>query len=126
MENLLNLENSNFISIICISNQANLKVKAKNVVQLDNINQLIKSYKEEILNVDLKEIKNKIETNNILDKELRKNHVKNIKNNLKSNQIKENNMICPKFGGNLVERNGKYGNFIGCSNYPKCKYTIKK
>lgn len=126
LEILLNLENSKFISIICISNQANLKVKSKNVVQLDNINQLIKSYKEEILTENLKEIKNKIETNNILDKELRKNHVKVIKSNLKSNNIKENNMICPKCGGYLVERNGKYGKFIGCSNYPKCKYTIKK
>jgi hypothetical protein len=30
---------------------------------------------------------------------------------------------CPRCGGNLVNRSGKYGNFIGCSNYPKCKYT---
>ena len=26
----------------------------------------------------------------------------------------------------LVERKGKYGKFIGCSNYPKCTFTIKK
>jgi restriction system protein len=32
---------------------------------------------------------------------------------------------CPKCGGNLVERNGKYGNFLGCSNYPKCNFTQK-
>lgn len=30
---------------------------------------------------------------------------------------------CPRCGGNLVERSGKYGKFIGCSNYPKCRYT---
>ena len=30
---------------------------------------------------------------------------------------------CPKCGGMLVERESKYGKFIGCSNYPKCKYT---
>lgn len=29
---------------------------------------------------------------------------------------------CPDCGGHLVKRNGKYGPFIGCSNYPKCKY----
>lgn len=23
----------------------------------------------------------------------------------------------------LVVRNGKFGKFIGCSNYPKCRYT---
>lgn len=30
---------------------------------------------------------------------------------------------CPKCGGNLIERSGKYGKFLGCSNYPRCKYT---
>lgn len=33
---------------------------------------------------------------------------------------------CPYCGAALVERNGPYGIFIGCSNYPKCKYTRKK
>ena len=32
---------------------------------------------------------------------------------------------CPKCGGQLIHRNGKYGIFIGCSNYPKCKYIRK-
>lgn len=34
--------------------------------------------------------------------------------------------ICPYCRGNLVLRNGKYGSFYGCSNYPKCKYTLKE
>jgi DNA topoisomerase-1 len=30
---------------------------------------------------------------------------------------------CPKCGkGDLMERDGRYGKFIACSNYPKCKY----
>jgi restriction system protein len=32
---------------------------------------------------------------------------------------------CPRCGGALVKREGKYGEFMGCSNYPKCKYTEK-
>jgi len=31
--------------------------------------------------------------------------------------------ICPFCGNKLIIRNGKYGNFYGCSSYPKCKYT---
>lgn len=31
--------------------------------------------------------------------------------------------VCPQCQGKLVVRNGKFGKFIGCSNYPKCKYT---
>lgn len=32
---------------------------------------------------------------------------------------------CPKCGAGLLERNGKYGKFHGCSSFPKCKYTTK-
>ena len=30
---------------------------------------------------------------------------------------------CPKCNGELVKRKGKFGEFIACSNFPKCKYT---
>ena len=30
---------------------------------------------------------------------------------------------CPECGGDLVYRNGRYGRFISCSNFPKCRYT---
>lgn len=29
---------------------------------------------------------------------------------------------CPKCGGDLVIRKGRYGEFVACSNYPECKY----
>ncbi len=30
--------------------------------------------------------------------------------------------VCPNDGGTLVIRSGRYGKFISCKNYPKCKY----
>ncbi len=33
---------------------------------------------------------------------------------------------CPECGNDLVYRNGKYGRFIACSNYPTCKYIQKE
>ncbi len=30
---------------------------------------------------------------------------------------------CPKCGSELLLRSGRYGNFIACSAFPKCKYT---
>ncbi|GAA9702270.1 type I DNA topoisomerase [Helicobacter pylori] len=30
---------------------------------------------------------------------------------------------CPKCGGELVKKNSRYGEFIACNNYPKCKYV---
>ncbi len=32
---------------------------------------------------------------------------------------------CPQCGATLVFKKGKYGNFYGCPNYPKCKFTQK-
>lgn len=30
---------------------------------------------------------------------------------------------CPICGGILIQKNGKYGAFYGCQNYPQCRYT---
>lgn len=31
---------------------------------------------------------------------------------------------CPNCGGKLIIRNGKYGEFKGCSNYPHCRFIL--
>ena len=38
---------------------------------------------------------------------------------LKSSSLEK----CPQCGGNLIEKEGKFGKFYGCSNYPKCRFT---
>lgn len=58
---------------------------------------------------------------NIDSAENRKVHVEAI--HAKQNAIKAG--VCPRCGGKLVERNGRYGKFMGCSNYPKCRYVQK-
>lgn len=32
-------------------------------------------------------------------------------------------VTCPKCGSPLVRRNGKFGEFWGCTTYPRCRYT---
>lgn len=32
--------------------------------------------------------------------------------------------ICPNCGGRLLQRTGKRGNFLGCSQYPHCRFTV--
>lgn len=34
-----------------------------------------------------------------------------------------NTGVCPKCGGELVRRKGKFGEFYGCSSYPACRFT---
>ena len=48
--------------------------------------------------------------------------VKSIKQQQKRNKY-EQLFVCPKCGSRMQERKGKNGAFLGCLNYPKCKYT---
>ena len=45
--------------------------------------------------------------------------------NQKIASVKTDGGVCPKCGGVLIMRDGKYGRFLGCSNFPKCRYTEK-
>ncbi len=31
--------------------------------------------------------------------------------------------LCPRCGGELKKRSGKFGEFFGCGNFPQCRYT---
>ena len=31
--------------------------------------------------------------------------------------------VCPECGNDLIKRSGRYGEFVGCSGFPKCRFT---
>jgi len=39
------------------------------------------------------------------------------------NEKNDKNPVCPKCGNSLIIRKGKNGEFLGCSSYPKCRFT---
>ena len=38
----------------------------------------------------------------------------------------ETDELCPECGSKLLIRNGRFGEFLACSGFPKCHYTAKK
>ena len=116
---LLKIDESKIYNVVCIPSNVELHVEHDGeVVRYYELVDKVLSYNNEVIdNVD--DIYNTIRNSNITDNKSRKEHVKNIKENM----IEFDSSTCPKCGGQLVKRKGKYGNFIGCSNYPKCKYT---
>ena len=52
--------------------------------------------------------------------------VKDAFDNMEKKQPEKTGEICPECGKELVKRNGRYGEFIACSNYPECKYIKKE
>ena len=123
LEEILNLPEEKFISLVCIPSRATLSVKSNNVTRIYDLLDKIASYKEDIIENpnELYEIINNL---NITDKAERKVHVKNARE-IKNNKDEELKNKCPKCGGELIKRNGKYGEFMGCSNFPKCRYIAK-
>lgn len=121
LKEVLNLPTEKFISLVCIPSRAKVVVKSNNVTRIYDLLDKIKSYDEEILD-NSEEIYKSIANANIIDGKERKQHIKSAK---LIKEIKEQNFKnkCPKCGGELIKRNGEYGEFLGCSNFPKCRYV---
>ncbi len=117
---LLNLDESKVFNIVCIPS-GNVKLNIKHGDELTtnlDIVERITSFQNVVID-NVVQIEQTILANNITDKNQRKEHIKVVKSNIQE----FNSNMCPKCGGTLVEKNGKNGIFLGCSNYPRCKYT---
>ena len=127
LQALLDLPDDAYISIVAFSSRGTLKVKTDaHVIYYSDLLKTIKGYKKKIIEEEqLDAIVEKIKNANVDSRKMRKEHVSNIRKNINNNERLVSENICPKCGGQLVQRNGKYGAFLGCSNYPKCRY-IKK
>ena len=56
----------------------------------------------------------------------RQQHLNNVNRNKERRDAAVASGKCPRCGGSLVLRTGKYGQFYGCSNYPRCNYILNK
>ncbi len=119
LSELLNLDKSKFINIVSIPSAARLRIKDDGeVVRYGKVKDKIISYKNDIVeNVD--EIINILLNSNIKNKQIKKEHINNLRNTHKEDYSR----LCPKCGGRLIQKSGKYGAFLACSNYPNCRYT---
>ena len=121
----LGLGLNNFISIIVFSNKADLKVNTiYNVIYTGQLNRIIKEYLDiKFSENEIKKLYDEISLLNIMSSKAKKQHVLGVQNSIAIKQHLIQQGICPRCGHNLILRNGKYGSFFGCSNYPNCKFT---
>ena len=124
LESKLNIANDKFIPIVAFSRDADIKVKtSRSVVYINQLQKVIQGYNQTIFNEsELSSLVYKIQSEDVTTNETTKEHIKDIKSKVNNNNLKIKRNICPKCGGSLVKREGKYGEFLGCSNFPKCRY----
>lgn len=116
---LKNYKYLRYYSIITFTKRATLKTKTyTDVVYVNKLVKTIKRYDSYYIN---EQTKNEVVATILNAKTNNRNKDKKIK----ATNINRNGS-CPNCGGNLIERNGKYGIFWGCNNFPRCTYTRNK
>lgn len=120
--------NMTYYSIIAFSGEANLdEVETQNakVCKIKDLEDVINelSVSDICEKEDIQKIIQLINSNKSTETDF--SHARDINRLKKSNEEKIKENICPKCGAKLVEREGKYGKFIGCSNFPKCRFATK-
>ena len=122
---LPNIHPDLFIPLVTFSRQASVScADNKTVVYWDQLNEVILSYQRKWLTSDDAEKAYEVLlAANIDSPENRVSHVENVKKQIANREEVVANGYCPRCGGKLVLRNGKYGKFYGCINYPRCRYT---
>ena len=93
-------------------------INAHGVYTLSGLKRLLKNGSAKLTEAQMEEIYTKLSAVNdrTITKSEHIHNIYNLQNNLSNN-------ICPRCGKKLVIRNGKNGSFMGCENYPKCKFT---
>lgn len=112
-------KNLQYIGIVVFTNSAELVLEGvENVVKTKTLKKFINQFTENNLSTDeinkiaiyLKGVSKEMNVTN-------REHIENVKERLDK---------CPICGNPLVVRKGQYGDFYGCSKFPKCRYTRKK
>lgn len=139
------LGDHSFHSLIVFSSRSTLKFEdnfnSARVIQIPQITRVIKEWTlRQVSNQDLHTVNQTLEQLTINDPRqkrlVHKHHVEAIKNKQKKpsekphsisvvNTSSDSSTPCPKCGGQLKKKKGKYGAFYGCSQYPACRYTEK-
>lgn len=127
---LKDLGNIPFVPIVVFNNEAELKVNVNTHIVVNRccLKDAILQYKTPAISQEIKEkIISIIESNSkTLEKGATCEHKYNALRKQYDSQNKIQHGVCPRCGGRLVERQGRYGCFFGCSNYPRCKFTSNR
>lgn len=122
---LYEFPNIKYISIIVFSSKAEIKVNTSTDITYPyRLLKVIKKHSEVNLHENEKEkIFQKINSINLRDRYEKSQHIKSIKQRIQERENLISEKKCPQCGGNLILRQGKFGSFLGCSSFPKCKFT---
>lgn len=115
------------IPIVAFSGNCDLKVETKSaVVYFSKVTREINKYREVYAQIpEVEQVCALLQNAKMIDSGIKKTHVAGVKSKIVTQEKTIAEGRCPRCGGALISKNGKYGAFTACSNYPKCKFTKK-
>ena len=124
LQALLGVPESKFIPIVVFLNGATLKCDTTGVVIYSHqLRRTILDHSVPLFSdAEVEKMITLLSSSRIVEKNRRSNHVHKIKEDINEKQALITSGICPRCKGKLVVRRGKYGEFLGCSNYPQCNF----
>lgn len=128
IRNILHVPQSSIIPIVVFLGGTDLHCKTTSaVLYTDQLLNYILSHRTIAFTSDgVERLAKRLSEVIIVDPNRRRDHIVNVRQNKAERDVKIANHICPRCGGKLVERQGRYGRFLGCSNYPHCKFTVQQ
>ncbi|PCJ64879.1 MAG: hypothetical protein COA58_11435 [Bacteroidetes bacterium] len=127
-EILSNFKQVKYHSIIVFAGDAELKNIHSEipVVYEHELLETIKKNTTPRLSIDqIEDIVNQLNKFIVTDKKEKNQHNTYVTRNIEERRKNVKQLICPNCKGELVIRKGRYGEFYGCSNFPKCKFSKK-
>lgn len=123
LSEFLNLNESYVQTVVYFVGDCKLKTHLPNNVITSGIGGYVKRFRNQILSTEdvnrvIKRIEKHLSDSSITNRD----HIKSLRKRHSSKTI------CPRCGSNLIKRRAKQGSnagkkFLGCENYPKCRFT---
>ena len=125
LANLFCMSVNDFIPIVAFLHGADLRCNTSGtVIYAGQLLDEIYSHRSLVMTLaDVQRLATVLDAATVETEDTRKEHLTKVYESINRKNHQIDNGICPKCGGQLVERQGRYGYFLGCSNYPKCKFT---
>ena len=131
LASLLGLERDCFFSVVAFADDAVLQVvqpedSTEQLVPISKVCRAVRRRKQPLLLWDdVRYYAGVILCANIEDPQAREQHLSQIDDEIAYRRFALRRGLCPRCGGKLVLRQGRYGSFYGCTNYPECRYTLE-
>lgn len=123
LSEFLNLDESNIHTVVYFVGNCRFKTKLPDNVINWGVGRFIKRFRNQVLLAEeVNQVIQAIEQHLSESSLSKRDHLRSLRERHTSNTI------CPKCGSNLIERMARTGAdtgkaFLGCENYPKCRFT---